>query len=66
MIDFMQWSVKTIMDGINWSIPGNYTLLSNLNTVSTLMERLILVQLIPYVLAPENFSPLRSVYHTGH
>lgn len=48
------------------SIPGNYRSISNLNTVYKLMERLVLVRLMPHLLASGNFNPLQSADRTGH
>ena len=40
--------------------------LSNLSTISKLMERLVLCGLRPHLLSSGNFNPLQSAYRTGH
>ena len=46
--------------------PANYQLISNLLTVSKLVEHLVLVRLRPHLLASANFNPLHLAYRTGH
>jgi len=52
--------------GLDQSVPVNYRPISNLHTVYKLIERLLLVQLKPHLLATGNFNPLQSAYRSGH
>ena len=51
---------------LDQSVPANYRPISNLHTVSKIIERLVLVRLKPHLLATGNFNPLQSAYHSGH
>ena len=44
----------------------NYRPISNLNTISKTIERLVLRRLLPHLLASANFNPLQSAYRSGH
>jgi len=46
--------------------PGNYRPISNLSTVSKLLERLVLARLRPQLFTSANFSQYQSAYRTGH
>jgi len=46
--------------------PANYRPISNLSTVSKVLERLALVRLRSQLLASSNFNPLQSAYRAGH
>src|SRR5208282_2402320 len=48
------------------SSPVNYRPISNLRTVSKVLERLALIQLRPHLLNSMNFSEYQSGYRTGH
>ena len=52
--------------GLGRSVPANYRPISNLNTISKIVERLVLARLMPHFLASGNFNPLQSAYRTGH
>ena len=52
--------------GLDQSVPANYRPISNLHTVSKIIERLVLVRLKPHLLATGNFNPLQSAYRSGH
>jgi hypothetical protein len=54
---------KPGLDRLN---PANYRPISNLNTISKIVERLVLVRLRPHLLASGNFNPLQSAYRSGH
>ena len=46
--------------------PANYRPISNLNTISKVIERLALARFLPHVAASGNFSPLQSAYRKHH
>ena len=52
--------------GADRSQPVNYRPISNLSTVSKLIERLALCRLRPHLLSSGNFNPLQSAYRNGH
>ena len=52
--------------GLDSSLPSNYRPISNLSTISKVLERLVLVQLRPHLLGSVNFSEYQSGYRTGH
>src|SRR3989441_7492092 len=54
---------KTGLDGDD---PANYRPISNLNTISKVIERLALARLLPHVAASGNFNPLQSAYRKQH
>ena len=54
---------KPGLDRVN---PANYRPISNLNTISKVVERLVLVRLRPHHLASGNFNPHQSAYRSGH
>jgi len=45
---------------------SNYRPISNLTTISKLIERLVLDRLRPHLLSSPNFSRLQSAYRRGH
>ena len=47
------------------SSPSNYRPISNLSTVSKILERLVLTRLRPHLLSSTNFSQYQSAYSTG-
>ena len=47
------------------SSPANYRPISNLSTMSSLLERLILPRIRPHITNSSNFSPLQSAYRPG-
>ena len=47
------------------SSPANYRPISNLSTMSKLLERLILPRIRPHITNSPNFSPLQSAYRPG-
>jgi len=44
----------------------NYRPISNLTTVSKVLERLVLTRLRPHLLGSPNFSQFQSAYRKGH
>jgi len=46
--------------------PGNYRPISNLTTVSKVLERLVSTRLRPHLLGSVNFSEYQSAYRKGH
>jgi len=52
--------------GADQGDPANFRPISNLSTISKVLERLALVQLRPYLLSSVNFCPFQSGYRTGH
>jgi len=52
--------------GLDRSLPVNYRLISNLSTVSKVLERLVLVRLRPHLTNSKNFSKRQSAYRQGH
>ena len=54
---------KADLDSSN---PANYRPISNLCTISKVLERLALIQLRPQLLNSTNFSEYQSGYRTGH
>jgi len=52
--------------GLDRTNPGNYRPISNLNTISKLMERLVMFRLRPHLLSSCNFNTLQSAYRVGH
>jgi len=51
---------------IDSSSPANYRPISNLATVSKVIERLVLTCLRPHLLGSTNFSEFQSAYRKGH
>ena len=51
--------------GLDCTDPVNYRSISNVLTVSKLVERLVLVRLRLRLLVSVNFNPLQSAYRTG-
>ena len=47
------------------SLPANYRPISNLLTMSKVLERLVLARLRPHLLGCSNFSKLQSAYRKG-
>jgi len=52
--------------GLDSSQPANYRPISNLPTVSKVLERLVLARLRPHLLSFANFSQFQSAYRKGH
>jgi len=50
--------------GLDSSLPSNYRPISNLSTISKVLERLVLVQLRPHLLGSANFSEYQSAMAT--
>ena len=44
----------------------NYRPISNLSTISKILERLVLTRLRPHLFGSFNFSQYQSAYRTGH
>jgi len=52
--------------GLDRSLPVNYRPISNLLTVSKVLERLLLARLRPHLTISKNFSKRQSAYRQGH
>ena len=52
--------------GLDSSSPANYRPISNLPTVSKILERLVQSRLRPHLCNSDNFSEYQSAYRTGH
>ena len=61
---FKHASVKPLLkqDGLNRDEFSNYRPISNLSTISKILERLFLVRLLPHVSCSPNFSRVQSAY----
>ena len=53
-------------DGLDKNIPANYRPLSNLNTISKIMERLALVRLRQHLVGCSSFNSAQSTYRSHH
>jgi len=53
-------------DGLDSNDPANYRSISNLNTISNVIERLCLSRILPHVAATGRFNPLQSAYKKHH
>ena len=53
-------------EGLDVNDPANYRPISNLNTISKIIERLCLARLLPHVAATGHFKPLQSAYRKHH
>lgn len=52
--------------GLDMSSPANYRPISNLPTISKVLERLLLARLRLHLLGSSNFTELQSAYREGH
>ena len=52
--------------GLDTTDPANYRPISNLNTISKIIERLCLARMVPHIAATGNFNPLQSAYRKQH
>jgi hypothetical protein len=52
--------------GLDESDASNYRPISNLNTISKIIERICLARILPHVASTGNFSPLQSAYRKKH
>jgi len=52
--------------GIDTRDPSSYRPISNLNTVSKVIERLVLARIVPHVTSSPNFDGMQSAYRTKH
>ena len=48
------------------SDPANYHPISNLNTISKVLERLVLTRIVPHVSASPSFDAVQSAYRRRH
>ena len=46
--------------------PVNYRPISNLNTISKMLERLVLIRIVPHVPSSPNFDEFQSAYRKHH
>ena len=53
-------------DGLDVDDPANYRPISNLNTISKVIERLCLARILPHVAATGRFNPLHYAYRKHH
>src|SRR6478609_4973304 len=53
-------------EGLDPNDPANYRPISNLNTISKVIECLCLIRVLPHVAATGYFSPLQSAYRKHH
>jgi hypothetical protein len=65
---FLTASVTPLLkkDGLDPDNPANYRPISNLNTISKILERLFLARLLPHVNASPNFNSYQSAYRKAH
>ena len=52
--------------GLDRANPVNFRPISNLNTISKVMERLVMLRLRPHLQSSSNFNPLQSAYRVGY
>ena len=52
--------------GLNANDPANYRLISNLNTISKILERLVLVRIVSRVSLSSSFDAVQSAYRKLH
>ncbi len=52
--------------GLDESDPSNYRPISNLNTISKVLERLVLARIVPHVSASSSFDVVQSAYRRRH
>jgi len=52
--------------GLDDSDPANYRPISNLNTISKVLERLVLARVVPHVSASPSFDAMQSAYRRRH
>jgi hypothetical protein len=52
--------------GMDDSEPSSYRPISNLNTVSKVLERLVLARIVPHVSSSPSFDSMQSAYRKGH
>jgi len=52
--------------GLDKSLPLNYRPISNLSTISKILERLVLARLPPHLFSSVNFSEFQSAYRKRH
>jgi hypothetical protein len=53
-------------EGLDSDFLENYGPISNLHSISKIVERLFLVRLVGHVKNPPNYSRLHSTYKSGH
>ena len=52
--------------GLDKELMSSYRPMSNLTTISKVIERLVLDRLRPHILSSPNFARLQSAYRRGH
>ena len=52
--------------GLDDDDPASYRPISNLNTISKVLERLFLARILPHVSSSPNFNPVQSAYRKYH
>ena len=53
-------------EGLEANDPANYRPISNLNTISKVIEHLCLSRILPHIAATGRFNPLQSAYRKNH
>ena len=53
-------------DGLDADVYGNYRPISNLHTISKIVERVFLTRLVSHVKQSPNYNPFQSAYRRGH
>jgi len=53
-------------DGLDADVYGNYQPISNLHTISKIVERVFLTRFVSQVKQSPNYNPFQSAYRRGH
>ena len=53
-------------DGLVADVDGNYRPISNLHTISKIVERVFLTRLVLHVKQSPSYNPFQSAYRRGH
>ena len=59
----LSYQVKISLDP---ELPSSYCPISNLNTISKVLEKLFLARVKPFIMASPNFCRMQSAYRKGH
>ena len=52
--------------GLHSASPSSYRPISNLNTISKIIERLVMTRIVPHVSASPSYDPVQSAYRKHH